>query len=104
MDQSLVICGTLLSANCRKVLAVAKQLDLKIILRGTDVYKGQGQQPEYNIIKLFGLNFIILLTDIHQYKIRIFYGCYCLLNQYNFNQELLKHKQENSLIPTNSMK
>lgn len=54
MDQSLVVCGTLLSANCRKVLAVAKQLDLKISLRDTDVYKGQGQEPEYLAINPLG--------------------------------------------------
>jgi glutathione S-transferase len=46
--------ATSLSANGRKVLAVSRQLDLKLDIRVVDVYRGEGRTAEYLAINPAG--------------------------------------------------
>ncbi len=50
----LTLYTTAVSANGRKVLALAKHLELEVDVRIVNVYRGEGQSPEYRAINPWG--------------------------------------------------
>lgn len=54
MSEILTIYGTSMSANCRKVAAVAQELNILFTLEETDVYQGHGQAESYLSINPLG--------------------------------------------------
>lgn len=54
MNKSIKIHGTLQSANFRKVVAVARELEIEYTHVNNDVYKGEGQTQSYLAINKLG--------------------------------------------------